>query len=344
VPSGAATTDDLGQYRLYGLPAGDVFLRASTGFRGAAPAEDEHGFLVFYMPVYYPGTPDLAQAQRMTLTEGQELRGRDFPFKPAPGVRIAGVVVGSSGAPRSSGEVTLLQFADGMYERPAAGIDSARISTSGTFVLTGVAPGQYVLRVETSDVVERPDGRGGTFRQTSGYQFALVPIVVKGEDQTGLRVLTTRGATVRGRIVFDNGASPRFGPNSVTVSAPPVGFPPARSPVSGMRGSVRTDWSFELNGLIGPRVLRVTEPVGWMLKAVRRDGRDITDTPIEFKGTEILTGLEIVLSNTTTEIAGRVITEDGRAAMDYAVVIFLTTRRSGRRRQCLRSRTVRRAS
>ena len=149
-----------------------------------------------------------------------------------------------------------------------------------------------------------------------------MPLVVKGEDQTGLRVLTSRGATVRGRIVFDNGASPRFGPNSVTVSAPPVGFPPARSPVSGMRGSVRTDWSFELNGLVGPRVFRVTEPVGWMLKAVRRDGRDITDTPIEFKGTEVLTGLEIVLSNTTTEIAGRVITEDGRAAMDYAVVIF----------------------
>jgi hypothetical protein len=55
---------------------------------------------------------------------------------------------------------------------------------------------------------------------------------------------------------------------------------------------------------------------------VRLDGRDITDTPIEFKGTEELTGLEIVLSNETTEITGRVTGGDGKTAMDYAVVIF----------------------
>jgi hypothetical protein len=69
-------------------------------------------------------------------------------------------------------------------------------------------------------------------------------------------------------------------------------------------------------------VFRATEPVGWTLKAVRLEGRDITDTPIEFRGTEALAGLELVLSNSTTEIAGRVISGDGQAAMDYAVVIF----------------------
>jgi hypothetical protein len=176
--------------------------------------------------------------------------------------------------------------------------------------------------VQTSELVERPDGRGGVFHETRGVEFALTPITVTGERVEPVRIVTSGGGSVRGRVIFDAGATPRFGPNSVSVTAPPVGFPTSRAAAGGGRGGVRSDWTFDITGLLGPRVFRATEPVGWTLKAVRLDGRDITDTPVDFKGTEALTGLEVILSNATTEVAGRVIGGGGKAVMDYAVVIF----------------------
>jgi hypothetical protein len=322
VPGGSATTDDLGQYRLHSLPAGGMFLRASMNYRGASAVEDERGLLVFYVPAYYPGMFDVAKAQPLELQAGQVTRAKDFVLGASVGARLTGRVVRSSGSPPQAGEITLLQFADRAYDRPIGGPDSARLGRDGSFEIAGLAPGRYLLQVQTSELVERPDRRGGVFHETRGFEFALAPITVTGDRIEPVRIVTSRGGSVRGRIVFDSGATPRFGPNSVSVTAPSVGFPLSRSGAGGGRGGVRSDWTFELTGLLGPRVFRATEPVGWTLKAVRLDGRDITDTPIEFKGTEELTGLEIVLSNETTEITGRVTGGDGKTAMDYAVVIF----------------------
>jgi Carboxypeptidase regulatory-like domain len=322
LPSATATTDDLGRYRLYGLPAGEIYLRASMTYRGTAAIEDEQGMLILYVPAYYPGTMDVAQAGRLALAPGQEVKARDLVLTPTPGFRVSGLVVGSSGSPRENGDITLLQFADGAYDRPARGADSARIGPGGTFEVAGVAPGRYLLQVQTADLVERSDGRGGAFRQTRGQESALVPIVVKGANLDSLRIVTTRGGSARGRIVFEHGVSPRFGPNSVSVSAPPVGFPAPRGAAGGGRGGVRTDWTFDLSGLLGPRVFRATEPVGWTLKAVRLNGRDITDSPIDFTGSEAIDGLEVVLGTTTTEITGQVTGSGGRAISDYAVVCF----------------------
>jgi hypothetical protein len=40
--------------------------------------------------------------------------------------------------------------------------------------------------------------------------------------------------------------------------------------------------TFEVSGVIGNRLIRINRAdVGWYLKSVIRDGRDITDTPID---------------------------------------------------------------
>ena len=322
VPGASATTDDLGRYRLHSLPTGSVLLRASTNYRGAAAVEDDGGLVVFHVPAYYPGTFDVARAQVLALEAGQVTSAGDFALGASPGTRLTGRVVRSSGSPPQAGEITLLQFADQAYDRPVGGPDIARLGKDGAFEIAGVAPGQYLLQVQTSELVERPDGRGGVFRETRGFEVALAPVTVTGARAEPVRIVTSSGGSARGRIVFDNGATPRFGPNSVSVTAPPIGLPQSRSLPAGGRGGVRSDWTFEITGLLGPRVFRATEPVGWTLKAVSLNGRDITDTPIEFKGTEALAGLEVVLSNATTEVTGRVVNEDGKPAADYAVVVF----------------------
>jgi hypothetical protein len=63
-------------------------------------------------------------------------------------------------------------------------------------------------------------------------------------------------------------------------------------------------------------------PQGWLLKSVRLDGRDITDTPLVFAGTEDIGGIRITVSNRTTTVSGRVIDNRGQAVKDCAVVVF----------------------
>ena len=42
-----------------------------------------------------------------------------------------------------------------------------------------------------------------------------------------------------------------------------------------------------------------------MLRSVRVNGDDVTDKGMEFKGTEAVTGVEVVLTSKVTELAGR---------------------------------------
>ena len=54
-------------------------------------------------------------------------------------------------------------------------------------------------------------------------------------------------------------------------------------------GSVGEQRSFTLAPLFAECLIRVFEPPGWTLKAVRVNGRDVTDTPVMFDGRETIT-------------------------------------------------------
>jgi len=319
VPWASAATDDLGRYRLYGLPPGEFFLRAAPF---SAAVDMEGGIRAVYVPAYWPGTADINAAERLTLTAGAEVTDRNFVLRPTPAIRVSGTVVGSNGAAPSGGDVALLQLADGRYDRPAQGLDSTRLGPGGSFSVLGVAPGQYLIQVQTSEFTSgRGVGRRG-LQPGGGYEYALVPLSVKDASIDGLRVTTSPGAAASGRVVFDQGAEPRFGPNSLPLTAQPVGIPVSRMNTQSTRARVHTDWTFEFAGLFGPRVFRVADLPGWTLTAVRRNGADITDEPIEFKGNESVSGLEIVISNRITQLTGTVSDDTGKPAVDYALVVF----------------------
>ena len=87
VPSGrSSTTNDLGQFRLFGLPPGEYYVSATlrtidamvmdmlggAGAGGPTGSNSNSG----YAATYYPGTPNPAEAQRIALAVGQELVDR----------------------------------------------------------------------------------------------------------------------------------------------------------------------------------------------------------------------------------------------------------------------------
>ena len=94
-----------------------------------------------------------------------------------------------------------------------------------------------------------------------------------------------------------------------------------------MPGRVADDFTFELRSAPGKyRVGSMNMPVGFSIRAVRLGAADVTDSGVEVKPNEELTGLEVELTNRITTIAGVVTNARGEAAKDYSAIVFAQDR------------------
>ena len=315
-----AQTDDLGQFRVFGLMPGDYVVKASLRLN-QNPDTMNQPDPVGYPGTYYPGVVDVTQAQSVTVTLGQELSSVAFPLVPARLSRVSGIVMGSDGRPLGGGMIMLRpRGSNGMGALRAAFGGGNQIRPDGSFQLTGVPPGDYVL-----DVQQRPQNvRNLQEINLSLLEFASMPLTVSG-DIDNLTVVTTPGVTMSGRVVFPGQTAPQS--NMQVVANPSAG---ASSPVAMMMaaralggGRVNQDGTFELRGLAGPRLIRVQGvPSGWALKSVTVEGNEVTDTPFEFKPGTSVSGVVITMTNRLTEVTGGVRDSRGQPVADYVLVAF----------------------
>jgi protocatechuate 3,4-dioxygenase beta subunit len=328
-----AQTNDLGQYRLYGLPPGEYFVSATlrnvetmmldmalAGAAGAQGSQPASG----YAPTYFPGTPTAANAQKVTVTVGQEAQNTEFALVPVRLARITGTVMSSDGKPVEGAMVTAAPLNRAGEIGLAMMAASGRSTKDGTFTISSVAPGDYTLNVRSLRIITSDSGDMMQFRASIGgsdgdAETASLPVVVAGDDLTNVLIITSKGATALGRVTFEGGKAPAT--SGIRVSAMSAD---ADGPAMGSSAStVKADGSFELKGLSGRRLIRAANlPPGWALKAVRLNGEDVTDTGVEFKGPQEVSGLEIEATSRTTEITGGVSAANGSALKDYTVVVF----------------------
>ena len=97
-------SDDTGAFRLFGLTPGDYYVSASVR---ALPVDDPTTDAAGYAPTYFPGTGNVAEAQRVTLGLGQELTNISFALLPVRTVRVSGRAVNSMGQPLGGGAARL---------------------------------------------------------------------------------------------------------------------------------------------------------------------------------------------------------------------------------------------
>ncbi len=339
-PGRVASTNDLGQFRIYGLPPGEYYVSASM--RGSAIEMMDMELMVAatgataataaaptasapksgYASTYYPGTANVAEAQRVTLASGQEATGADFPLVPVRLARVTGVVINSEGKPVEGAMVSVVPASRDVGF--ALGLSTARSARNGTFALSNVPPGDYVLQTRAMQVFSSTQGDNVMMFRAAAMagesESGSAPLSVAGEDIENLMLTTSKGGTAVGRVSFD-GPKPANAP--VRVMATPTD---PENPIlaGGAAATVNEDGTFELKGLAGTRLIRAALPPGWTVKSVKLNGLDITDAGADFKTGETTSGLEIELTSKPTAVSGGV-SESGAPLKDYTVVVFSET-------------------
>lgn len=315
-------TDDRGAFRIYGLAPGEYFVSATNRNMGGNMVmpnmtnTEADGFA----PTYYPGTPNLAEAARITLKAGQEMTGANFALVVARMARVSGRVLSSRGEPLGGQRMLMLAPADPMMSMGSMTMNNAMLGPDGNFTFTNVAPGRYNLNV-------RPMGM-----PSATEEFAVMPVTVGNDDIENLIVTTSLGATMKGVVVTDDGTPPTFRPDQVQIFASTVDM--GMNFMGGGPTKVNDDFSFEMTTLFDRRLIRAsvgagampTGPSGWFMKAVIYDGEDVTDRGIDFVAGRAYEGLQIVLTRKTTELSGLVTDDRGRAVLDVSVIVFPANR------------------
>lgn len=333
-PAGASgISDDLGQFRIYGLPPGDYLVTAggrnmplSLAIGGTQPPDPSFDALT-----YYPGTLNPSEAQAVRLGPGEEA-SLQFGVVATRPVRVAGTVVTPDGAPAAGVGLSLRTgTADSVSSRGAG-----QVGADGTFSISNVPPGSYVLDV-------RPPAGAG-----AGALGAAFPIVVGDADVLGLTIVTSPGTSISGRVVYETSGSRAPGSAGVRVIPYPLEGNAGVGQVlfGGQNSTVAEDGSFRLDGVMGRIVLQtsVTQTPAaaqapaagqapnpqWVLKSVLIDGDEMIDTAIDLTGRQSISGVRIVLTDRLTDVSGTVADDRGRALKDHLVVLLRTSPEAAR--------------
>ena len=299
-------TDDTGAFRLYALPPGDYYVGASL--RAATP-ETPSVEAVVGVPTYYPGTPSIAEAQRIRLGPSEEQAGISFALSPVRPVRVSGVVLSSTGAPAEDASLQLQSTSDISITGVPLG-NFGMTQPGGVFTIVNVAPGSYLLSARVGAVFNPMEGQG---------EEALVPITVTDDDITGLTITTSKNGFITGTIVTENGAPFPRGGVGIRVESP-ARMTQFENRVGGRAAGAGGPPPFRLPRPLGVMSMTVNAPDGWMLKSIEINGTDVTDGPFESKEPQNIEA-RITLTDRITEVSGAV-TSGARAAPDAQVIVF----------------------
>jgi hypothetical protein len=238
---------------------------------------------------FYPGTPAHADAQPISVGLGEEI-GVAFNTVVSRAARVSGTIVGASARPQV--RMGRRMVGSGLQ------MVGVNVAADGSFSVGNLASGDYEMTV------------------TTPKEMGALRLTVAGADVSGVVVSMSPVVPLTGKVTFE-GAPPVGIAQTAFVLRPAVvetlGIPSI--------AQFKPDWTFEIPSLAGAGVLRGELPRGWFLKAVRLDGRDVTDTVLDFQ-TYQDKAIEVVLTQTATEISGRVVDAAGRDVPNYVAIAF----------------------
>jgi hypothetical protein len=320
MPAGGASTNDLGEYRIFGLAAGRYYLSATIrpqgmGFIGTAPArpnQPEDGFAT----TYYPGTLDLRTAGQLQVHAGRPLTGMDMRLTRVKTTRIRGRVLNVSAGGMNRPMLMLLPKDSGFM---ALGRNMAPVRADNTFELSGVTPGSYYVMAQSMENGVRTSGR--------------VAIDVGNADVEGIEVPIAAGETLTVSVRFE-GEAPAA-PSAFTLMLEPKEM----TPFGGTAPAVKKDDGTFTFGNVTPDTyrLRVYSPQNqFYIKTIYAGQEEARDGEFTISA-GAPPALSVTLSSAGGQIAGTVKGETNAPPPGTTVVLIPSNRQ---RADLYRSATI----
>jgi hypothetical protein len=161
-----ADTNDLGEYRIFDLPAGRYLVRATFEQRsvsiigktriGHSTVESAGG----YLPTYYSNVSDISRASAVEVRPGDEVPRVDFTLLRGQSYRVRGQISNAAVEhPNLTGGTSVTLVPKGL-EAPSFGdLRQGEINArTGEFEIDDVLPGSYTLFAEYHDELGRYGG------------------------------------------------------------------------------------------------------------------------------------------------------------------------------------------
>ena len=328
VPAGAETSDDRGEFRVYGLQPGTYYVAATSMQTGMMATMVQGGDVVAYTvqadgvnpgasqpsgtgfaPTYYPGVTSVADALPVNVGLQAEAANIDFILQLVPTARVSGTVMSTDGSPAQGSSVTLAPDDATSSARYLGANYGSGVRQDGSFIIMNVPPGRYVAFARGQD------------RRVQMPLFGFQNVSVSGADVTGVALTLAPGQTVSGTVSVDPGSASagnltRVRVSLASLSSLPIPTPPASGAL--------VDGTFSLTPVVaGNYLVRVSGlPQNFALKSAEYGGRDVADLPLEVRGGQNISGVNVVISDRVTEISGTVPAGEGQLESDYTVVAF----------------------
>ena len=319
---GSAQTNDLGEFRLFGLAKGRYFIRAQIGetWKPSIPVSSTGdpgpAAQTGYAPVYYPGTSDQSRAATIEVAPGQEIPAVDFTLIPIRTFRVRGRVFDAVlGQPAKNCFIFLIR-----HESNVSGWNSRQGQTdcnNGSFEFDELPPGLYNLVVMLSN---------------SGKQrSARVPLDVDNANVDDVRVTVGAGIELTGRVLVQGHESLDLSDVRLWLNDPEQDFN------GGAGAVVKPDGSLTIESVQeGIYQIRVWgRPPGFSpdfyLRSASANGEDILEKGLTVGAGSARGPLKIVLSSAGMRIEGTVTDENELPSAGAAVVLVPEGER--RRRQ-----------
>jgi hypothetical protein len=315
-----AVTNDLGEYRHFGLPQGSYYLSASLP---PGPPRTENGVQLLgedpagLAPTFYPGTNDLATAAKVSVGPGETVMGVDVRLAGGRLANVSGMAMGRGGAAMTSGVVNAIPR--GMAQNGFA--RSSSLGANGQFRVAGLPPGQYTLIA--SSRIEPITSRSANGPSHPDVATSVVSVV--GDDIDGVFLAPLKLVTISGRVVLDRAST------AATLAASAIRMVVTVPHSDGMAGLVPSPQPLKDDFQFAMQVPAVAIRVGatvlsgagvlWSVKSVSVNGADVTDVGIDLGGGGDIAGIEIELTDRAPRISGTV-TGANASVTGYSVIIF----------------------
>ncbi len=303
-------TDDLGVYRIYGLPPGKY--QVSVGSSARDGLISYQNLRASIEQTFHPDTTDQAKAKVVELEEGQIASDVDIRIaKRKNSYEVSGRVVDVQTGQAVAGVNVAFGFVQPSTGRVGGWTTSTtRTDASGAFQLLGLHPGKYVMSI-----------RAATDKDE--YFNDPITIGVTDSDLAGIEIRAQRGAVISGWAVIEGTTDP-----AILAKRPQINLQAATEDstfVFNQRSArVRTDGSFQIGGLSTgkKRLTAYTSATGLSLVRIEQNGAPIKDNQIEVRAGEEIKNVRFVFAHSTAAIRGRVEFVGGTLPEGISIIVL----------------------